>query len=68
MDILALAFSRAAADELRGRLVRALGPRAASWGRDVHGSAPGSSAIMAPGWAHGGLHGLDREDTRLIGC
>jgi DNA helicase-2/ATP-dependent DNA helicase PcrA len=69
-EILALTFSRAAADELRGRLARALGPLARDlWAARSMGSVPGSCAGMPPTLGRTAAFTiLDREDTRrLIG-
>ena len=68
--ILALTFSRAAADELRGRLVRALGPLArALWAGTFHGF--GAWLLRRHGARLGRTAAFtifDREDTRrLIG-
>jgi DNA helicase-2/ATP-dependent DNA helicase PcrA len=68
--ILALTFSRAAADELRGRLVRALGPLARElWAGTFHGF--GAWLLRRHGARLGRTAAFtifDREDTRrLIG-
>jgi hypothetical protein len=66
--ILALTFSRAAADELRGRVVAALGARArALWTGTFHGF--GASLLRRHATAVGRTSGftiLDREDTRRL--
>ena len=66
--ILALTFSRAAADELRGRVVQALGPRArALWTGTFHGF--GASLLRRHAAAVGRTPAftiLDREDTRRL--
>ncbi len=66
--ILALTFSRAAADELRGRLVQALGPRArALWTGTFHGF--GAWLLRRHAAAVGRTPAftiLDREDTRRL--
>jgi len=66
--ILALTFSRAAADELRGRLVQALGPRArALWTGTFHGFGAwllrrhAATVGRTPAFTI-----LDREDTRRL--
>jgi DNA helicase-2/ATP-dependent DNA helicase PcrA len=66
--ILALTFSRAAADELRGRLLQALGPRArALWTGTFHGF--GAWLLRRHAAAVGRTPAftiLDREDTRRL--
>jgi DNA helicase-2/ATP-dependent DNA helicase PcrA len=67
-EILALTFSRAAADELRGRLVRALGPVAKGlWAGTFHGF--GAWLLRRHAAALGRTAAftiLDREDTRRL--
>jgi len=67
-EILALTFSRAAADELRGRLARALGPRARGlWAGTFHGF--GAWLLRRHAAAVGRTTAftiLDREDTRRV--
>jgi DNA helicase II / ATP-dependent DNA helicase PcrA len=56
-EILALTFSRAAADELRGRLSRALGPLAKGlWAGTFHGFRLAPPPARDPAGAHGCLH------------
>ena len=66
--ILALTFSRAAADELRGRVVQALGPQArALWTGTFHGF--GASLLRRHAAAVGRTPAftiLDREDSRRL--
>jgi DNA helicase-2/ATP-dependent DNA helicase PcrA len=66
--ILALTFSRAAADELRGRVAQALGPRARTlWAGTFHGF--GAWLLRRHGAAVGRTSAftiLDREDTRRL--
>jgi DNA helicase-2/ATP-dependent DNA helicase PcrA len=67
-DILALTFSRAAADELRGRLARALGPLARGlWAGTFHGfGAWLLRRHAAPLGRTPAFTILDREDTRRL--
>ncbi len=66
--ILALTFSRAAADELRGRVARALGPRARTlWAGTFHGF--GAWLLRRHAAAVGRTPAftiLDRDDTRRL--
>jgi DNA helicase-2/ATP-dependent DNA helicase PcrA len=66
--ILALTFSRAAADELRGRILQALGPRArALWTGTFHGF--GAALLRRHAAAVGRSPAftiLDREDSRRL--
>jgi DNA helicase-2/ATP-dependent DNA helicase PcrA len=66
--ILALTFSRAAADELRGRVAHALGPRARTlWAGTFHGF--GAWLLRRHAAAVGRTPGftiLDRDDTRRL--
>src|SRR5437867_13440349 len=66
--ILALTFSRAAADELRGRLAHALGPRARTlWAGTFHGfGAWLLRRHAAPLGRMATFTILDREDTRRV--
>jgi DNA helicase-2/ATP-dependent DNA helicase PcrA len=67
-DVLALTFSRAAADELRGRLSRALGPLARGlWAGTFHGfGAWFLRRHAAPLGRTAAFTILDREDTRRM--
>jgi DNA helicase-2/ATP-dependent DNA helicase PcrA len=67
-EILALTFSRAAADELRGRLARALGPLARDlWAGTFHGfGAWLLRRHAAPLGRTAAFTILDREDTRRM--
>src|SRR5262249_29081643 len=67
-EILALTFSRAAADELRGRLARALGPLARGlWAGTFHGfGAWLLRRHAAPLGRTAAFTILDREDTRRL--